>query len=107
MYSLLLRKVLEPAMAAEVEGLQFGAVAGGGTVFPAHTARLFLAQARLAGLSSAILFADLKAAFYSAWPEVVLGHVLLPVQRQAIFDAAGLTPEQAAEVNACICAGEY
>ena len=48
----LLRQVLEPAMAAEVYGLQFGAVAGGGTVFPAHTARLFLAQSRLAGRAS-------------------------------------------------------
>ena len=102
----LLRKVLEPAMATEVEGLQFGAIAGGGTVFPVHTAKLFFAQARLAGLSSAILFGDLKAAFYSAWPEVVLGQVLLPEQRQAIFDGAGLSPQQAAEVNACIGSGD-
>ncbi len=92
-----LRSELRSALCAEVQAWQSGAIPGGSTEQPSHVASLFIRQARAAGHSAALLFTDVRAAFYSAWPELVVGPLLQPAQRQAIFDATGLAPAQREE----------
>jgi hypothetical protein len=49
-----------------------------------------------------VLFADLKSAFYSIWPEIAVGAVLTTDQRAQVFAAAGLDQAQVATLQELI-----
>jgi hypothetical protein len=88
-----LRRELRASMCQETVGWQAGGIPHGSTEAPAHTASLLLSWARQTHCSAACLFTDVRAAFYSAWPELVLGPLLQPHQRASLFEAAGLSQE--------------
>ena len=96
------RSALVPYLQAQVGDLQSGAVPGGTTDYPSHTVRLFLANARISGVSAAALFTDLRAAFYSILPEVAYGSILPPGEREIALARAGLDEEAVKELCAII-----
>ena len=55
---------------------------------------LFLERARRARLPAAVLFADLKAAFYTAMPELTLGRLLLDADRAEALAHLGFTDDE-------------
>jgi hypothetical protein len=101
----LLRAELRGAMVAEVSELQSGAVPGGSTEVPAHIGILFLQGARRSHHSAAALFVDIRAAFYTSWPELVVGPLLLDEQRSRLFQASGIPLEQQAFLTEAILHG--
>ena len=51
---------------------------GGGTEFPMFIARLFLHHTALTRVSGALLFGDLRKAYYSVLVELVTGPLVTP-----------------------------
>ena len=88
-----LRQQVASPFAQLVKEWQYGAVAGGGIEYPAHAVRLFLAQAHCMKFPAAIIFADLKAAFYRVWPEFALGPLLGTADREALLARSGIPCE--------------
>jgi hypothetical protein len=84
------RRQLAPLLPDLLGPFQCGAISGGGVEYPAHAARLFLRQARLNGRSAAVLFGDMRAAFYSVLPEVFLGPLLPLAQRTELYSMLGI-----------------
>ena len=93
-----LREEHRAVMSAEVAGWQDGAVRGGSTERPIHLVRFFLLNARAEGRSAAALFADLRAAFYSIWPEIAAGVLLSDEDRRDLLEAAGLTEQEVQDI---------
>ena len=89
-----LRSVAAPALARHVGDSQQGAVSGGGTAAPALTVAFFIERARQSKGCAAVLFADLRTAFYTSLPELSLGVLLGDGERAASFAALGLTEEE-------------
>jgi len=77
-----LRRQLRDALVAQVGDLQSGAAPAMGTEIATFTLKLFMANARVRAVSAGAVFADLKSAFYSAWPELAVGPLLSGEQRQ-------------------------
>ena len=63
-------------MQEAVKGQQSGAIKGGGAEFPMFIARLCLRRAALRRVSVALLFGDLRKAYYSVYLDLVLGALL-------------------------------
>ena len=57
-----------------------------GTEFPMFIARLFLHHAALTRVSSALLFGDLRKAYYSVLVELVTGPPLTPEERLVVLE---------------------
>ena len=93
------RSALAPLLKCQAGDEQQGAVQHGGTEFTAHTVRLFFRRARLSNKCAAVVFADLKSAFYSVLQEMAVGACMPAADRQAAFVRAGMTPEAAAELS--------
>ena len=90
----MLRRRVQHTLPAVAGGRQAGGMKGGSTDALQLALALFLKQARSAGRSAAVLFTDIKAAFYSIFAEVSLG-VLLPEEtRTRLFEKAQM-PEAA------------
>ena len=100
-----LRRQLRDALVAQVGDLQSGAVPAMGTDIATFTLKLFMANARVRAVSAGAVFADLKSAFYSAWPELAVGPLLSGEQRQKLFAAAELTPLRAQQLEDLIMLG--
>ena len=98
----ILRNKLRPTMTKHVQGWQAGAVQGGGTVGPSHSIKLFFAMAKAEKRSAAVLFGDLKAAYYRVLPEMVVGKVLTAEARCALFERAGIDAGRAQQLAAAI-----
>ena len=96
LYGRCLRKAAEPGLAAETQGAQFGAVPGGGTDLPAMAIQLFLDGAARRGKTVAVLFTDIKGAFYNVLPEIALGPLMDTVQQLQLFGKLGM-PEAAVQ----------
>jgi len=64
-----LRGELLPPVVSSLDGWQFGAVAGGGTDFPSHAIRTFMAYGDAAGLLHAVIFADVEPLFIERGPK--------------------------------------
>lgn len=71
--------------------MQRGALPGGGMEFSAHIVRAFMASKTKEGRSSAAVFTDLKAAFYTAIPGVVLGKLMEGGARDVALEAVSMT----------------
>ena len=93
----ILRNKLRPTMTQHVQGWQAGAVQGGGTAGPSHSIKLFFATAKAEKRSAAVLFGDLKAAYYR-----VVGKVLTAEARCALFERAGMDAGRAQQLAAAI-----
>jgi hypothetical protein len=88
----LFARIARSAIADELGPRQLGAIKNGGTVYPSMAVRTFLAQSRLTGVPSAVLFVDISAAFYSVLPETVLGELMThPSNAAALSAAASMT----------------
>ena len=72
LYGRCLRNAAVPALVAETQGAQFGAVPGGGTDLPSVAIQLFLDGAARRGKTVAVLFTDITGAFYRILPEIAL-----------------------------------
>ena len=79
------------------EGQQ-GAIPGGGVDFPSVAVRKFVALQRQKNLSSACIFTDVKAAFYTVMTEIATGPVLDDQERGKLFQQFGLTVVDAAKI---------
>ena len=86
-----LRAQAAPALAAEVDALQFGAVPGGGVEIPSAAVRFLTTYAAATSQPLALLFVDVKAAFYSCLVETVLGKLLTPAGRCAALSQIGFS----------------
>ena len=71
--------------------LQFGAVRGGGIDAPGFAVRLFLADLAARKANGAVLFTDLKSAFYTVFKEAALGPLTSAAAREARLRQLGLT----------------
>jgi hypothetical protein len=71
-----------------------GGIAGRGTEFPSFAVRSYLRLCRLQQTAGGILFADVRAAFYSMPLEVIFGRILTDASRRPVLLRAGLTEEQ-------------
>ncbi len=60
-------------MLVESAGAKFGAVPRGGTDLPGVCIQMFLDGAARRGRTVAVLFADIRGAFYNVLPEIALG----------------------------------
>ena len=84
------RTRLAGALALACPGRQHGAISGGGTEFPRMATSLFLAHAAALGCSVAVIFTDLKAAFYTIAAELAVGLVHGPEHLVRYCGAAGI-----------------
>jgi hypothetical protein len=92
LYGKCLRKAAIPALVAESQGTQFGAIPGGGTDLPSVAIQMFLEGAARRGRSVAVLFTDIRGAFYRCLPEIALGPLLPEGERLDLFAKLGLSP---------------
>ena len=92
------RNHLCPALAAETCGTQAGAVRNGGCEFPHMIVHYFNEWATKQHRSSAVLFTDLKAAYYRCINEYALGYVLDDTSRAKLFCKAGLPTDARAKI---------
>ena len=99
LYGRCLRKAAVPALVAESGGAQFGAVPGGGTDLPAMAIQLILDGAARRGKTVAVLFTDIKGAFYNILPEIALGPLLAAPQRLELFGKLGMSTEAARSLS--------
>ena len=76
MYASVLRAAAVPWLPLSAGMSQTGAVRGGGTEFAIMTRSLFSSWAQLRKLSSAVIFVDIRKAFYSVLVEEVVGPVM-------------------------------
>ena len=77
---------MAPILQATVEGQQSGAIKSGGTEFPRFITRLLLRHAALRRCSAALLFGDLRKAYYSVLVELATGPLFTPEDRQVVLD---------------------
>ena len=77
-------------LAQETDGHQQGAIKNGGVEFPYLTAFLYGRLAQKGLQSYAVIYTDIKAAFYSAVNEVALGEVLGSSRREEFFGLCDL-----------------
>ncbi len=80
-----LRAEITPSLATLLRDWQYGSLAGGGTDHPSLIIRTFLAEGRCRGWSHAVIFTDVRAAFYRAWAEVAVGGTMPEADRLRIF----------------------
>ena len=95
LYGRCLRKAAAPALVAESGGTQCGAVPGGGTDLPSVAIQLFLDGAAQRGRTVAVLFTDIKGAFYQRLPEIALGPLTPAPERLELFRKLGIHPAAA------------
>ena len=76
MYASVLRAAAVPWLPMSAGMSQTGAVRGGGTEFAIMTCNLLSSWAQLRKLSSAVIFVDIRKAFYSVLVEEVVGPVM-------------------------------
>ena len=94
------RKQLVPALEQAGGDWQSGAVQGGGVETPYMLTHAFMEWLRARGCSGAVLFTDVKAAFYTISCELAVGALMTAEQRAQHIEACGLTGQTAAAVNA-------
>ena len=87
---MLLRAEVMPYLPLSSGGQPQGAMRGKPMEFASHTTRLFFPCAKGIGSSSAVVFADSRAVFYSVFPEYVRGALLPGEPRGLLFQALGL-----------------
>ena len=83
LFSAAIQKAAVPHLKNIVQGNQSGAIKGGGTEFPMFIARLFRQLAAKHKKSTALLFGDLRKAYYSVLLELVRGPMFTHEERQA------------------------
>jgi len=105
LYARCLRTAAVPGLVAETLGAQFGAVPGGGTDLPAVAVQLFMDGAARRGKTVAVLFGDIKGAFYNILPEVALGPLMTDSQRTELFGQLGMSERAAAALSDSIKGG--
>ena len=88
-YSAAIRSAAVHYLQKLVQGNKSGAIKGGGTELPMCIARLVLAHAARLKKSAALLFGDLRKAYYSALLELVLGAILTVAEREAVLAGTG------------------
>ena len=105
LYARCLRSAAVPALVAESAGAKFGAVPKGGTDLPAVSTQVFLDGAARRGKTVAVLFADIKGAFYNVLPEIALGPLLATPQRLELFVKLGMSDAAAQALSDSIESG--
>ena len=105
LYGKCLRKVAVPALVAESMGAQYGAIPGGGTDLPSVAIQIFLDGAARRGRTVAVLFTDIKGAFYRCLPEIALGPLLPEGERLELFRKLGISPAAGQALHERIVAG--
>lgn len=85
------RGQLVRSLRAAAGPLQFGAVPKGGVELPGHAVRLFTAASSALKLSRAVLFTDIKPAFYTTMVEAAVGPLLSVEQRVRRLTGLGFT----------------
>ena len=76
---------------AFAQGRQSRAIKGGSTSVPQIVLSFFIEKMRKERKCAAVLFTDIKAAFYSVFAEIALGGLLPLDTREQLFDKAGLS----------------
>ena len=89
------RKELAKVLKDTAGDLQSGSVPGGGTDFPAAAVRMFLRGRKLRCLPAALLFVDVRGAFYSILPELAIGALVGDEERRRLFRQLGPSDEMA------------
>ena len=88
-YASTLRAAAVPWLEQSVGEAQVGAVRGRGIDFAIFEIRLFSELAKQQRRSAAVLFADLRKAFYSVLVESALGPLMLRSERARLLEARG------------------
>ena len=86
-----LRAAALPVLLKVTNGAQLGSIPGGGTSMPSAAVRAFIARGASRCTSVAVLFADLRAAFYSVLTEEVIGEVMTATTRAAALQHLGFS----------------
>ncbi len=105
LYARCLRVATVPAHVAEWAGAQFGAVPKGGTDPPAVSTQGFFDGDARRGRTVAVLFADIKGAFYNVFPEIALGPLLATPQRFELLGKLGMSEAAAQALSDSIESG--
>ena len=92
-----LRAAALPVLLKVTNGAQLGSIPGGGTSMPSAAVRAFIARGASRCTSVAVLFADLRAAFYSVLTEEVIGEVMTATTRAAALQHLGFSAAQERE----------
>ncbi len=91
-----LRETAVPVLRQVTNGAQMGSLPGGGTSLPAASVRAFFAWGTATHTSVAVLFADLRAAFYTVLTEEIVGQLMSEATRKAALWHLGFTEAQIA-----------
>ena len=94
-----LRRLVLKEIAKHTDGLHLGGRPGASFVFGSFCSRTFLDYAKQAGLSSAILFTDLIAAYYAVVREAVLGEGITPLPLCRVIESLGMTESDIQELQ--------
>jgi len=101
-YAAALRAAIVPYLPLVAGEQQQGAIRGRSLEYASHSVRLFFQWAGAKDVSSAVIFADLKAALYSVMPEYVLGALLTSIDRERLFINMELGEEARATLEGAI-----
>ena len=94
-YAKLLRHLTVPCIQRAAHPTQLGGFPGQMLETAIHTAFQRATHFKKRGISSATVFVDMRAAFYRALPEYVLGHIHSDEARRALFTADTFQVSQA------------
>ena len=97
--------ILVSPLASVAGDAQFGALPGRGTAQPSVAMGFVIQMAHAEKRTIGLLFTDVKSAFYTALPEVVLGALLQPCERSSLLTGLGFTPTEIADFEASHLAG--
>ena len=90
-YSRIVRTKIQHLLSEAAKGRQSGGIKGGSTSVPQIVLSFFIEKMRKERTCAAVLFTDIKAAFYSVFAEIALGGLLPLDTREQLFDKAGLS----------------
>ena len=93
-YAKVLRQQAAGTLEAVAQDFQMGGIAAKGTDFPSFAVLAWLQQCARDKVLGAVLFVDIRAAFYATAPEVVLGAMLCQPARRTALAHAGLLPSE-------------
>ena len=89
-YSRIVRTNIQRFLPEAAQGRQSGGIKGGSTLVPRIVLSFLIEKMRKERKCAAVLFTDIKAAFYSVFAEIALGGLLPLDTREQLFDRAGL-----------------
>ena len=104
----MIRKELVPHFVLQSSAQQHGPSSGGGTHFATQAVKLHVHDATILKKCSAVVFADLKAAFYRTVLEYVLGGPLDAASTEKFSRKLALSPQLALQLRSSAAQGtEY